>query len=216
MNEDNVNFYNDISQQAMETRLHELALHTLSDVALVADLVQRMDIEGSLIWEVGAGYGRVVEFLLENTAAATVEAWEYTPRMAAFLRQEFRSHSRLRVTERSILEAPAEPRNLGLALWMFSGILEFSPDEQERALALICRRLQPGGYLVVDIGGLELAEKQEFVRFSAAEGPHELKTYLLTRDRLNALAGRVGLSSVRECKYWVAGSPRLSCVYRAG
>jgi hypothetical protein len=208
VNEANKSFYNAVTMAAMRRQLERIDLLNSPDCEQIADLIREQDRPGAVFWEIGAGFGRVVDFLLSRTSHALITAWEYA-HSADYLSRHYGSEARVRVRG-DVLQAPSEPRDVALALWMFSGFLDLARPEKEAAIGLLLRRLIPGGYLVIDIAHLE---QDGVLELTDQGNPYTLQLHLLTPESLIGLAEAAGFELFRQQRYTTASGKRVSCVF---
>ncbi len=75
-----------MAAESMLARVEARGLARCKDIELVARVLRQNDRPGSLVWEIGAAFGRVVDAILARTVNAKVEAWEYAD-SARYLRE---------------------------------------------------------------------------------------------------------------------------------
>jgi SAM-dependent methyltransferase len=101
---------------------------------------------------VGAGTGRLVAEVRRHLPEVQVVAIERSSRNLAELTRRFRGDRKVTLLGRDLLEAP-EIKPCHIALWFFSGIVEFHPEERPRALARIREMVTPNGLLFLELTG---------------------------------------------------------------
>lgn len=195
----------------MLARLKERGLADCRDIELVSPILRRKDRPGSVFWEIGAAFGRVVDAILERTVHATVEAWEYA-KSIEHLHQRYRDDQRVWVNG-NLLQAARHPRNVDVALWMFSGIFEFPLHQQAEAVGIVRDRIKPGGYFVVDIACMSREHYQ--APAPAAEAPKCPYVNVLEGDELCSIVTEADFEVESAQRYQAMGVERISYVFVA-
>lgn len=106
---------------------------------------------GSIL-EVGAGYGRVIENLLKQGFCGHLTAIERNPVLCKHLQENF--GEKIEIICHDILHTTLTNK-YDLILWMWTGICEFSKDEQPLVINLLSNSLNANGLLVIDVVPIE-------------------------------------------------------------
>lgn len=101
------------------------------------------------ILEIGAGYGRVLGWLLDHTDAE-ITALEHSTTLMSHLRQRYGGSPRVTLVQQSLLDIDMREA-VEVALWMWSGVAEFNLEEKRRGLHIVSVALIPGGNLLIDL-----------------------------------------------------------------
>ena len=119
-------------------RQYELmTIGTLTSLAQSTGLIRAVDIDfiltelgfvPSSVLEVGAGGGRVVDALLAKLGECEIFALERSPNFIDYLRNRFAAANRVKIMPGDV--ASITLPLVDLTLWLWSGIADFSPDEQ--------------------------------------------------------------------------------------
>jgi len=99
------------------------------------------------ILEVGAGYGRVIDYLINNNFAAKITALERSKQFFNLLTQKYQNKVNLIQVD---LPNYQTTDRYDLILWMWSGISDFAQEEQLPILSLLTKLLTKNGILVID------------------------------------------------------------------
>lgn len=105
------------------------------------------------VLEIGPGYGRIYGALTAMESLPQVTCIEVGDAQIRHLRQKFEQRDRTKLYEGNVGEPDALLGGIhaDLALWLFAGILELSPDEKKHAVGNLHRAMAKGGWLVVDL-----------------------------------------------------------------
>ena len=209
-NSDNLRFYNSFSHASMLARLEARGLADCKDIELLSHILRQNDCPGSLFWEIGAAFGRVVDAVLARTVHVTVEAWEYS-RSLQHLLHRYRDNARVSVNG-NLLHAARKPRDVDVALWMFSGIFEFPRHQQAEAIGIVRDRIKPRGYFVVDISCMPRAQYQ--VPAAGDKAPMFPYVNVLEGDELCFMMRASGFEIESAQSYQAGGVGRMSYVFR--
>ncbi len=132
-----------MSIEFMNNIIDSAGLKEGCDVELAEPFISR---SGRLI-DIGAGTGRTIKTLRRLDFSNEIYALE---RSAAFIEELQKiKDQRLHISYGDMFEGDL-PSGIATALWLFSGITDFSPSEQQQMIAKIWQCLSPGGYLVID------------------------------------------------------------------
>lgn len=124
-NKDNWAFYDNMPQRTLTERFEK---PSGLDGALELDLIRDLWKPASSILEVGAGEGRIIQGLIERKYNGDIYAIERSNNLYKFLFNNFSDFKNVRVLKKNLIEDDLPKANLGL--WLWSGILEFSKDQQ--------------------------------------------------------------------------------------
>jgi SAM-dependent methyltransferase len=160
-NADNAPFYSRLGVGGLRERAIQCGLTRCPDLrALSAHLGRAIfHTPGTSVLEIGAGYGRVAEWLLPRFPRVSVTLVELSGPSSEHLRERFGDEQRVTIVESSILEA-SFPRAHRLALWLWAGFLDFPPEEKALALRRVAETLAPGGIIAIEVPRTVGAEVQ--------------------------------------------------------
>ena len=111
--------------------------------------IQHLVESANSILEVGAGYGRVLEYLIDTNYPGDITAIELSDQFFQTL-AKYQDHVKL--LHGSVLdETVLGNAQYDLILWLWSGISDFTHEEQKKVIHILTRRLVVGGTLVVEV-----------------------------------------------------------------
>lgn len=99
------------------------------------------------VLEIGAGEGRVIDALLERGFSGRIYGLERSARLCVELRKKYISCPNVTIVEHDLLCYTSFPR-ADTALWLWSGIVEFNPQEQKATIHKLGQHV--ARYLCVD------------------------------------------------------------------
>ena len=206
-NDHNVNFYNAIN---LRTFTASAGLDSCPDLETM-EAALTPDRGSMKVLEVGAGYGRVVRWLLGKgygkvvAIERSVAADEIERRQADEV-----AAGRLEFLRQDVRDLATEER-FDLILWMFSGISDFSPEEQHRVLGNLAKHLAPGGQLVLDLPPTQRSNATRVEGKTQVIEIPGLPTYhgtVPTVSDIEGLAQRLGFAQVEQIPYQpLSGQP---------
>lgn len=141
--EKNTDFYRNIKLDVFRKLTEQSGFHTGIDLDMLMPYLHG----AKTIAELGSGYGRCVYLLREKGFKGKILAVERIKTWVDFLQK-----SKFKDTE--IIEQDIRrlslPQKVDAVLWMWSGILEQNPEEQESSIARIHKLLNHNGYLFIE------------------------------------------------------------------
>lgn len=154
------------------------------------------------IVELGAGYGRAIDFLLKKGYTGNITAVERIETLIPHLRNRF--GDRVKYLCQDITELSL-PQPVEAIVWLWSGILELTVPNQEKSIKHLYSCLQAGGLLALEspykqvkIVGTQ-KENERHIQLRTDWG--ELNAYLPTDQELRGYAKEIGFSEVDTVAY---------------
>lgn len=144
--------------------------------------------------EVGAGEGRVVDALLAHCRRVNVLAVEQCSRLATALQGKYTNHSRATILHGDINSVELAP--VDISFWMFTGIADFAPDEQEGVLKRLAGNTQKTIVIETPAENTETIasdRKGQWYTFKNKWGGCDWKGYIPSRTEMSAFANNLGL-----------------------
>ena len=142
-NKNNAIFYDQIPKELFDKTALESGLNSGCDI----DILQPYINSARTILEIGSGYGRVVQYILQFNFAGKLYALERNHKMCEHLRENF-CHS-VDIIEQDVFDFKTEKKfDLILACW--TTICEFSKEEQSVLIKKLSNMLTADGKLVFD------------------------------------------------------------------
>lgn len=132
-------------------------LRSFGNVISIDDCVDLVRIHSQLsaanhILEIGAGYGRVINYVQSTYPEKKISAVETAPSMQEYLAKNYPDITlhRQSITKLDIPEIP------NLVLWMWSGLGDLPQDQQYHALKKIHHGTAEEAVLVIDLPNIEV------------------------------------------------------------
>jgi len=197
---ENDRFWKKLGREQFERIVQEKGLSNYKDL-MQSEVLRLLGlVDGSSVPQtvavIGAGYGRELDFLHTQTDVHRIHAIEVGSNQVTYLRSLYQNDRAVasrrgsvvrRVREKEVIIyeeniadwAPALGTKVQLALWMFAGILELSPNEKLHAIKRLHETLTPAGVVVVDVplgpvkSSLHIVKGTDTIRFSLTQGGDE-------------------------------------------
>ncbi|WP_448519913.1 class I SAM-dependent methyltransferase [Rhodoflexus sp.] len=144
MNDANIDFYRRIGANKLREMAVLQGLERGPEIPLLMPFIR----DAQLLIEIGAGYGRIVKALKTNGFKGKIVAQERCPELCQVLREECSQDA---VIFEGDIKREHYPQNSDALLWMWSGMLEFTPEEQQAVIGQLFAHLNPGGVLALEI-----------------------------------------------------------------
>lgn len=198
MTDSNIAFYENIKLE----KFKELAVVTGFDKCPDLKLIYEKYIaDAQILVELGMGYGRCMDFLIEKQFQGTIYAVE---RVKTYL-DNYRKHKykKIKFLHEDIRYLNL-PKKADVVLWMWSGILEQNKPTQRHCIEKIYTGLREGGYLIIEVPqdkikfvGKKLDE--HYIRVETEWGI--LEAYLPHKGEIREIAEDAGYSSFETLEY---------------
>lgn len=145
-NQDTVAIYEDIGPEGLKAYAAAIGLDECPDLARISSIVT----QSRSILEVGGGYGRVIQGVLQKAAPDRCIALEQAENNYAYLCSRFKDNPKVQVIKQSLFEYNT-PDRFDLVLWMWSGYADLNYTEQTAALRKVGGMMNDKGILVIDL-----------------------------------------------------------------
>ena len=198
-NDSNKIFYNTVPLDVFQSLTRQGGFDGCIDLHLIET---HLPVSASII-EVGAGYGRCVDFLLNKKHEGKILAIEQSPQLSKVLLEKYKNQPTVEVINDDIKTLTVSDK-VDVVLWLFSGMLDFAKEEQPVVLKRLRSFLKNDGKLFLDIP--QLAEltvakytgKQDIVM----ETPYgNITTFLPAFVDIEGYASQAGFSKVSVIHY---------------
>jgi len=144
-NKDNNAFYETVKVEGLKELAEKGGLASCCDVKALEPYWS----QAQSILEVGAGYGRVIDYLLKHQFKGTITAVERCDVFCKYLEEQFGAHQQVQLLQGDILSLGDIGRyDLILVLW--TTVADFSPIEQSLLFMELANLLHENGQLIVD------------------------------------------------------------------
>lgn len=142
----NKKFYDAISHAHLHNLVKMCGLQANVDLLPLKNRIKN----ARSILEVGAGYGRVIDFMRAVNPSAKIDTIEYSHALCATLRSQYNDTVAIIETDLTKIK----PKTLGkysLITWMWGSIIDIDPTQRLKFLKKIYRALRVGGTIIIDV-----------------------------------------------------------------
>lgn len=196
-NEKNFPFYKKIGVPTFENLAQQGGFDTYVDLQNAYRYIQ----SGEIVLEIGAGYGRCIDFLIHKGHKGTIYAIEQSAELCEHLREKYKDIAV--IIEGDIYQSYL-PERVDSALWMWSGIIDFAPDEQAHTIQHLADLLKEKGKLFIDIprlGAQTIAIHQDTQHITMKTDFGVMECYIPTTVEVQSYAHAAGFNRVDEINY---------------
>lgn len=183
-NYDNIPFYEEAASGLLQKFAVIGGLDTCCDMQIAYPFIKNCH----SILEVGAGYGRILEFLIAQDYQGEIFAIERSFKFKKILQTKFKDKINFFFKD---LNSFFPNRKFEAILWMWSGISDFSQTEQLKILENLSNNLEENGILVLDtlihteelknesysIKQSYIIQKNNFKAYGYKPSPEEIELY---------------------------------------
>ncbi len=198
-NKTNKDFYRNVPLLVFQEMTEQGGFSAYKDLKLIAEHIpSNVD-----VLELGAGYGRCVDFLLEQKHTGTIIAVEQSIPFVEVLKKKYKDLSNVTVVHDDLMTMK-ESFQVGVVLWIFSGLLDFSKEEQLVILKKIRSWVIDGGKVFVDIPQLSPLTIARYTGTQdiVMETPYgKIETFLPSQEDMKGYAITAGFSTVSSIDY---------------
>ena len=195
-------YYDNVAVKGLEEWAVIKGLASGKDLDVIKQEISESLRRYKTILEIGAGNGRIIEWLLKKGTRPTIIAIEQSAVLAGTLREKYRNIETISIIETNILNL-VPSFSCDLALWMWSGFLELKPEEKKVALAIVFSILKDKGKLVIDlprqIQESSLSQSGDFLKVTDEYGT--FFAHLISDEALKGMAKEAGFKRERSIIY---------------
>jgi SAM-dependent methyltransferase len=194
----NKTFYGNIELDKFREIAEISGFDSAPDISLIYATVKR----SKVLLEIGLGYGRCIDAILDRGYQGKIYAVERVEKFANLAKQKY-AESTVEVIFDDILHAEL-PEQLDCVLWLWSGIMELTPDEQEAAIGKVAQNLKSGGNFFIELPAGELkviGQKVDDRKIVVNAEWGTLEAYLPSEDEIRKAAEKGGFDSVHSLRY---------------
>lgn len=198
-NKDNLDYYENIPVELLQ---HYAAIGGFDNGCDVDVIYDDYIVHSTSILDVGSGYGRVLQHLLNRGYTGKITAIERSKKLYDFMLNKF-------ANKVEILNCSVDDFICGtpfdIVLWMWSNISEWPQQEQAKELRLLSSFCKPGGFLILDTISHSITpinvttyQTQSYVaetEYGTAYG------YIPSLDEINGYAKEIGAISIKNIPY---------------
>ncbi|HEY8400041.1 MAG TPA: class I SAM-dependent methyltransferase [Cytophagaceae bacterium] len=196
-NNSNLKFYRNIDLDYFKKLAENGGFNLYTDLELIYDEIVQAD----SILELGAGYGRCLEFLVQKQYKGKIFAVEQSPKLVKYLRQVYAD--KVEIIHGDI-KSMKIPQKVDLALWMWSGLSDFSKEEQKICFQRIADCLNDNGKVVIDVprvGVKTFGIHQDDQNLIVVTPYGKMKCYIPNEEDVKETAGSAGFKLLRSIDY---------------
>jgi ubiquinone/menaquinone biosynthesis C-methylase UbiE len=211
MNEKNFEFYNKLGVNPFMEFAIVGGFNTFVDLDLIYPFINK----SKTILELGAGYGRCIEFFLKKGFNGKIIAVEQSAALIDHLKEKYLQFENISLLQEDIKNLQLSEK-MDAALWMWSGLIDFSKEQQFLCLKKIFGILNDGGKIIVDtpkigfttitqhkIGFTAVAENDEKnLSFNTPFG--ELNCYIPDEKEMEEARKEIGFKAMKVINYKTA------------
>jgi SAM-dependent methyltransferase len=212
--EGNRTFYEKIDLDSFQGFAEQIGIAKGIDIDTIYPEIK----EANSIVELGSGYGRVLHKLRTNGYRGKLTGVERATNQIKHLRNTF--EDKVYLVQQDILEINPTNFKHDVFLWMWSGIMEFDPEEQAEALEKLYASLNPKGKIYIDLPYQQVHKVGEFtdedhhrLKFETEWGT--LEAYLIDEFEMEAHAKNIG-ADVFEKKLYTTDKGFERVIYVLG
>lgn len=142
---DNARFYENTPIKTHKYFASKGGLANYSDLKLIEQYLSK----AKSILEVGAGYGRVIEYLIKKNSynIKKIYALERSQKYYKILQKKF--SYKIKIFNSDLFDFKVKIK-FDLILWLWSGITDFSESEQFLAMSILTKHLKKRGIFILD------------------------------------------------------------------
>ncbi len=201
----NLQYYECVPPEELQQLSINAGLETCPDLEMIHPLIDN----AKKILEIGGGYGRAIDFLIQNHFKGVVDIIEPTDNFYDFLQNKYPHRFNI---FKELIQEFTPTSQYDLILWLWSSVIEFSPLVLKKVLKKLCLALEKNGILVIetmrehiDPVGLEYkTAKTSLTRLQHGT----LKSFNHSKKDIITLAQKSGLR-IMEIKDYELNSGRL-------
>lgn len=201
MNDKNIDFYRKINIAKFKEFAELIGLSTKIDIDLIYPYIQ----SAKILIELGAGYGRAIEALIQKKFQGEIIAFERSPELVLYLKNQF--SAAIQAGKVTLMEQDfkhlAIKEKANVVLWLWSGFLELSTDEQKENVKYIFDNLAAEGILIIEIPvevkHIGTRTGQQFIKVETEWG--NIDAYMPSYEELLKYAEYAGFQGIERIDY---------------
>jgi SAM-dependent methyltransferase len=202
MNDNNLDFYSKMGVNPFKELAVMGGFSTFIDLELIYPYIKF----SNSILELGAGYGRCLDFFLQKKFTGKIIAIEQSAVLMTELRSKFDKYNNVELLQKDIKSLKLSEK-VDAALWMWSGLIDFDKDQQYACIEKMYNLLNPGGTLVIDIpriGFKTIAEHKDEKNLSFTTPYGTLHCYIPDVREMEEAKNEIGYKELRLMNYKTA------------
>ncbi|MCU0431069.1 MAG: class I SAM-dependent methyltransferase [Cytophagaceae bacterium] len=199
-NDKNIEFYRNIALDTFYNLAAIGGFNTFRDI----DQIEKYLLPTLDILEIGAGYGRCLDYFISHGHKGRLIALEKSEPLFRFLVEKYPTKVELISGD---IQTLSLSKPVDVALWMWSGIVDFAPVEQATAIQNIYRLLKPGGRLFIDIprlGVQTIAHHEDLQNMVFTTPFGEIQAYIPSDEDIDFYSRSAGFERFLHLDYHTA------------
>jgi phospholipid N-methyltransferase len=200
-NTDNNDFYEALKIEGMQKFAEKGGLASSCDVRLLTPYWSK----AHSILEVGAGYGRVIDYLLKHQFKGTITAIERCNTLFQYLSDHYQSFGNVNLLHADIRHQSYKGERFDLIFMLWSVIAEFGSHEQSLLIGKLAKLLKKNGRLVIDaisknvipLKAVQNGKQSYSVKVNSAV----VHTYVPNSSEIRQYAKAIGFSDINHVNY---------------
>lgn len=194
--ESNLEFYRKMELSKFRYFAEIIGMDSCQDLKTLDSYLQK----AQNILELGAGYGRALEWLTAHSQA-NIQAVERADSLVTHLQHSF--GDRVAISQSDIRDF-VPPQQFDVILWLWSGILELTEGDQKGCIEHYYRYVAPGGFMVIEtpyksIHKVGTLEDPKHIKVETDWGV--LHAYFIDQQEITQYALEAGFSDVQTIVY---------------
>ncbi len=143
-NDDNTAFYEQVTPEGLKSIAEQLGLASGCDIEAIKPYWENAE----SILDAGAGYGRIIETLLRHNFTGKITAVERSKSLFDFLKNNFKN--KVTTLQMNLYNCFQLKEKFDVIFLMWSGLLDFSSNEQSKIIQTLANLLNKNGKLIID------------------------------------------------------------------
>ncbi|GAA4848235.1 class I SAM-dependent methyltransferase [Algivirga pacifica] len=195
----NFSFYENMEIERFQCFASLIGLQHGKDIDIIYPYIK----EAGHIMEIGSGYGRVLDFLFQKGYKGKVTAVERVPQLIEYLAKKFEAEQ-VELLDVDIRDYYADLK-VDHILWLWSGILELTSEEQHEAVSHCYDFLEEGGSLIIEAPWQSISktgrldEDKKSIKFQTEWGT--LNAYFTSLEDVQDFAKECGFKDISYTVY---------------
>ncbi len=197
MNDKNLLFYNNIGLDPFMELSVKGGFSSYIDLELISSYISPT----ASVLELGAGYGRCLTYFVEKGHQGKLTGIEYSKPLIDHLTEKFKDKAEIINADIKNLELKEK---YDVALWMWSGIIDFSSAEQIESCKRIYNLLHTNGRLFVDVprlGVQTIANHLDNQHLVLTTAYGEIHAFIPDDSNMENIKKEVGFSRLVKIEY---------------
>ena len=201
INEENNLFYDSIQTIGLKKFAAIAGLSTGCDL----DILKPYWSKTRSILDIGAGYGRAINYLLQHDYKGTITAIERNNSFFEYLVKHYSHYQNITLLQKDFLTLPNFNEQFDLIIILWLGIADFSKKQQVIIFKKLRELLNDRGTIIIDtlpdhiqpLFSEDLGDRNCLIKSDNAS----IKSYLVSADEIKMLAKNSGFPNIEKISY---------------